>query len=450
MAIGSEIGRGAWNLFPGGVEVREQPWEHGKAVETTRNLIADKRVPAIFEAGFESHGVRIRVDILERAEGGWRLHEVKGATKLKHQFLPDISVQAFVCEETGLPVISTHLLHVNNRYIRASGEIAWREFFQSTDVTDPVKADLPRWPDVIRAQHNVISGETEPDVPPGKHYFQPYECEFIDGCSQGKPADWVLRLPRISNGTLGELVDMGIDAISDIPDDFHLTASQQRVRDCIKQKTVIVSSDLGGAVAPLGPPADYLDFETFNPGIPIYPGTRPYQTIPFQWSLHRVNRDGTVSHFEYLAEGDVDPRPKLARRLVECLSETDYPIITYTSFEKTRLTELAGAVCELSGSLKDIIGRLADLHAVISPNLDHPDFLGCKSLKSVAPALVPELGYSDLEVSDGSAASAAFYGIATGRLDAASESETRENLLAYCARDTLAMVEVHRAIRALQ
>lgn len=380
MAIGSEIGRRAWHLFPGGIEVREEPWEHGNAIETTRELIADKRVPAILEGAFEAQGVRVRIDILERTEGGWRLYEVKGSTKLKDQHLPDISVQALVCHEAGLSVIATHLLHINKDYVRGSGEIDWRDYFQSTDVTDAVKDDVLRWPDVIRSQQRTISRNIEPEVAPGKHCYRPYECEFFDGCSRGKPTDWILKLPRITDRDFGALVDMGIDAISDIPDDFKLTASQQRVRDCIRRKAPILSSNLAQAATSLGPPAYYRDFETFNPGIPIYPATRPYQTIPFQWSLHRVDKDGTLSHFEYLADGRVDPRSELAKRLVECLNETDYPIGTYTSFEKTRLTELAYSVPVLEDSLIDIVGRVIDLHAVISRHIDHPDFLGSKSL----------------------------------------------------------------------
>ena len=111
--------------------------------------------------------------------------------------------------------------------------------------------------------------------------------------------------------------------------------------------------------------------------------------------------------------------------------------------------DLARDVRALGDSLNDIVGRIVDLHAVISRHIDHPDFLGSKSLKSVAPALAPDFGYSDLEVSDGSAASAAFYGIAIGCLDATSEAEARGSLLAYCARDTLAMVKIHCAIRSL-
>ena len=72
------------------------------------------------------------------------------------------------------------------------------------------------------------------------------------------------------------------------------------------------------------------------------------------------------------------------------------------------------------------------------------------SIKTVAPALAPGFGYEDLDaVSGGAAASAAFLRVVRGELESSAERRLREALLAYCQRDTLALVEVHRALCAL-
>ena len=80
----------------------------------------------------------------------------------------------------------------------------------------------------------------------------------------------------------------------------------------------------------------------------------------------------------------------------------------------------------------------------------HPDFGGSFSIKKVLPALVPGLGYDDLEIQDGGTAAA----IETLLLDAdaltaAQQWSVRRDLLRYCVRDTLGMVRLHERLRAL-
>jgi hypothetical protein len=51
-------------------------------------------------------------------------------------------------------------------------------------------------------------------------------------------------------------------------------------------------------------PVGYLDFETFSTAIPLFDGLRPYQQVPFQFSLHRVAAPGAKpEHHAFLADG---------------------------------------------------------------------------------------------------------------------------------------------------
>jgi predicted RecB family nuclease len=90
-----------------------------------------------------------------------------------------------------------------------------------------------------------------------------------------------------------------------------------------------------------------------------------------------------------------------------------------------------------------------DLLDVVRQHVYHPGFAGSFSIKSVAPALAPGLDYADLELADGAAASTSFLRIARGELAPEEEARARQALLAYCARDTRALVEVHRALLRL-
>jgi len=187
------------------------------------------------------------------------------------------------------------------------------------------------------------------------------------------------------------------------------------------------------------------------PPIPLYEGTRPYQTIPFQWSLHTIDANDALDHKVFLADGLIDPRRQFAETLLDALANSDVPIIVYSPYEQTRLRELAANFPDLSAPLNAAITRLRDLLPIVRSAVYLPEFGFSKSIKSVAPALSPEFGYDDLQgVADGIAASGAFLQIASGAITVPEEiADLRTQLLAYCERDTLAMVEVHRALMRL-
>ena len=128
-----------------------------------------------------------------------------------------------------------------------------------------------------------------------------------------------------------------------------------------------------------------------------------------------------------------------------------YPVIVYSGYERTQLTALAMEFPDLSVALNRVIARLADLLPIVRSAVYFPDFQFSNSIKSVAPALCPSFGYDDLDgIADGLAASAAFHQIASGAIMVPDElANLRVQLLAYCERDTLAMVEAHRALDAI-
>jgi hypothetical protein len=148
-----------------------------------------------------------------------------------------------------------------------------------------------------------------------------------------------------------------------------------------------VAPDLRRLLHGYGPPAGYLDFEAMMPPIPLYEGTRPYQTIPFQWSLHTLTRDGALHHREFLADGASDPRRGFAEALIEALSDADVPIIVYSHYEQTRLRELASIFPDLRDPLTAIIGRLADLLPIVRNAVYFPAAGFSNSIKLVGPAI---------------------------------------------------------------
>jgi hypothetical protein len=450
-AMGTEVGVHAHRLFPGGVLVREGPAHHAKAVRRTQELLADTSVPAIFEAAFEHAGVRIRVDVLERlGDGRVGLREVKSNTWLKDEHVEDLAVQRYVLESSGIDVTSTELVHVNRDYVRGEGDVDWARFFERVECADEVEASLGELPDRVEEMASVVARREPPRVEPGPHCGRPHACEFWDHCTRRKPSDWIFFLPRLRPSRFADLQQAGYERISEIPSRVTLTALQSRVRDVIRSGRPFVSESLREALQPLEGASWFLDFETMNPAIPLYIGTRPFEVIPFQWSLHHRARGGQLEHHEFLAEGRGDPRRALSESLLGTLATDEASIAVYSDYERKQLAALAALFPDLAEPLGAISQRLVDLLPIVRAHVYHPAFRGSFSLKNVAPALIPGFDYSSLgEVREGGAASAVFARIACGQTQPDEEARLRGDLLAYCAHDTLALVELYRALREM-
>ena len=448
LAVGHEIGRHAHRLFPGGVLVAEEPWQHAQAVAHTTALMADTTVPAIFEAAFVHDDIRIRVDVLERRSDGWGLREVKSSTRVKDHHLDDITLQAHVLAHAGVGVSSAEVLHVNNAYVRGAGEVDWPAYFARVDVGDAVEHRRDGIATHLLEMRECLRMDDQPSIEPGGHCHAPYGCEFWDRCTADKPADWINHLPRLSAAQAGDLKALGIEAISAIPAAFPLTWKQTVIRNATASGLSYVAPDLAGRLHGFRPPACYLDFEAMMPPVPLFAGTRPYQAIPFQWSLHAIDGDGVLHHQEFLATAGEDPRRGFAETLIAALDAFTGPIVVYSAYERTQLRILASQFFDLRPAIEAIIGRLLDLLPVVRSAVYLPEFGFSNSIKSVAPALSPGFGYDDLDgIADGMAAASAFVQLASGAIsDPEQAGQLRAALLAYCKRDTLATVEVHRAL----
>ena len=192
-------------------------------------------------------------------------------------------------------------------------------------------------------------------------------------------------------------------------------------------------------------PASFLDFETINPAIPMYAGTRPYQRIPFQWSLHVRDEEGGLAHSEFLHDGDGDPREWFITSLLAAVP-MEGSIVAYSSYEQSMLRELARDFPCYRGPLLALVDRVIDLLQVVRSEYYHPGFHGSFSIKSVIPGLVPELAYDDLEIQEGAAASVSYAQLMEADTPQAKADKVREALLSYCERDTEAMVRVFEAL----
>lgn len=449
-STGIEIGLLARQLYPRGVEISAMPWEHEAAVMQTREAMADVGVEAIFEAAFEFEDIRIRVDILERlGPDCWGLCEVKSSSSVKTEHLEDAALQQFVLKSLNLDLLSVSVLHVDTGYIRGDNGIDWNLFFSRKDVSDFTNARLMNIETAINSHKQTLGRAKAPEIEPGKHC--PPNCRFWERCVSSKPDDWVFYLPRLTQNRFSELKAAGVESIAEIPEDFPLSETQTRIKSVLVDKRPYVSSDLLHALEALNGPCYYLDFEAASPAIPLFAGNRPYEQLPFQWSLHYVDGEGKLEHQEFLAAGDQDPRREFAESLVRAFNQTHEPVVVYSNFEQATVEKLATRFSDLREPLNRISARFVDLLEIVRKNVYLEEFRYSYSIKTVGPALVPGFSYDNIgDIKDGLAAAVAFQALATDRWDnPGAKSELKKNLLDYCRYDTLAMVKVVEALRGL-
>ena len=265
---------------------------------------------------------------------------------------------------------------------------------------------------------------------------------------KGMPDHWVVQLSGIGQNKLDELEEMGIYDIGEIPDGFPLNAIQERIRDCVVNSEPYIARGLKEELEDMEFPIHFLDFETLGLAIPRYAGTRPYEGIPFQWSDHILHKNGKLEHREYLCEEDKDPREEFTRTLLDVLG-CKGSIVTYTNYEKKVIEALAVDHPEHQKPLLATLDRLVDLYKIIRNNYYHPEFHGSFSLKSVLPAIIPEMSYESLTVQEGQEAGIEYMRMLDPSTPVEEKEKIKKDLLKYCGHDTLAMVRIREALLKL-
>lgn len=432
--------------FPEGFNV---PFESFMGNIALTKKLLEQRKP-LFEAGVLSGRIYSRIDILNPVnEDEWDIIEVKSSTSVKEINLHDVSFQKLCCKKAGLKIRNCKLAYINNQYVK-NGEVDPNELFILEDISTQVEEVSEGIEERVQSMLDLISDKTCSENGIGKHCLTPYECMLRQICWDFLPENSVFDL-RGGKTKQFSLYEQGILYIKDIPDDIRLSRQQQIQKECvIAGNTHVEKDEIQQFLERLEYPLYYLDFETIGPAIPIYDGTRPYQTIPFQFSLHIVENDESEPvHHSFLAEGTDDPRPQLLRKLQEMLG-SEGSIIAYNSgFEEGVLRELVEAFPEYLDWFEGILVRIVDLLMPFSNfhyyNASQKD---TASLKRVLPAITGK-GYEEMGIGAGMDASIAYERITYGDATQEEISKVRTDLEKYCSLDTEGMIWIVDKLREL-
>ena len=438
-ATGTYVGEVAQQLYPAGVLIAGD--DLGQAIIDTQAILAGEKRP-IFEATFQADGLLIRSDLLLPDKDGFRMVEVKSSTSVKDYHLDDAAIQSWVAHQARLPLTSVEIAHIDNSFVYFGGG-DYQGLFHYADISEQIagmKAEVPDW---IIAARETLSGE-EPCIAPGSQCDKPFECSFFGYCSpavETKDAFPPEVLPY--GGTLAATLRAeGYTDLRDVPEERMENWKHQRVWRVTKSGQAELNPEAGKIIATLPYPRYYIDFETINPAVPVWAGTRPYMQVPFQWSCHIETAKGVMTHCAFLADGQSDPRRHFAESLIEAVC-TDGPIFVYNApFERSRMQELAEYFSDLAPALQAVIDRIVDLLPIAREHYYHPEMRGSWSIKAVLPTIAPDLAYDNLEVANGGMAQEAFAEIMQPETSPERRRQLHHALLLYCERDTLAMVRI--------
>lgn len=445
---GIDVGVIARQLFPNGIDASAgEKFSYDKCVKKTTEEI-EKGTKIIYEAGFLFDGVLAIADIIVKDKNGWNIYEVKSSTSVSETYINDAALQYYVLSGWGLKIKSFNIIYINNQYIR-KGELNLKDFFS----VDPVlKIILPMQKEIeenIIRLKKVLARKNIPKINIGVHCHNPYACGFFNYCRKHIPENSIFDFSGMHLSKKYELYDKGIISLDDVPRDYPMNAKNKLQLEAYKSgKKIIDIEGIKSFLSGLNYPFYYLDFESFQSAVPLYDNTKPYQQVPFQFSLHiHKSKDSNLEHKEFLAETGEDPRPKFIKQLLNATKGKGDIIVYNKAFEKSRMEELARDFPEFKDELQERIGRLKDLMIPFQKKYFYsPEMKGSYSIKVVLPALVPEMNYDNLEINEGGLAAIAFNGLQY-ETDLMKIADIRQQLLEYCKMDTLAMVKILERLR---
>ena len=435
---GHLVGALSRRLFPDGIEIGPGVVDLDETLRLTAEHLPLRR--PLFEAAFAANGGYCRVDILVPApRGAWDLIEVKSTSETEPVHLTDLAFQAWVLRQAGLTLRRASLCRINPEFIR-QGEVDPEKFFVVEPLTSQVEELGPTTEKQLDAMKRVLQGSATPEPGIGPHCDSPYPCPMQAHCWAHLPKHSVMDLYRGRKKGF-ELLQSGIRALGKVPDDVKLTDRQQIQRTAVQTaRAQVNSTPLRSFLKSLEYPVRYLDFETFATAIPLFDGLRPFQQVPFQFSLHEQTAPGgPLQSVQFLADGPGDPRPAFLDQLREAVGARG-SILTYNAaFEVGRLEECAEAFPAHQGWIRKATSRVVDLLVPFRAfDYYHPEQQGSASMKAVLPALTGK-GYEGLGIQEGGTASREYLRVTHGEATAADRAQVRAQLAEYCGRDTEGM-----------
>jgi len=430
---GHRIGKLAQQLFPEGKDCTPpNPMQYQQSIAATKLLTA-QQYPVIYEAAFKYQGILIALDILECKNGIFTAYEVKSSMSISQTYLLDCAIQYYVIRQSGIPLEDFYLIHINGNYTR-NGTLEIEKLFKKKSVLKEIVKLQPYIQERINAAIQVLEQPQAPDIAVGTHCTKPYPCDFINYCWKNISSDSIWYLQGISINDKIEAVASGITTIE---------AYAQKHQDNIKLKSyiehteIINKKELLNYYKKIQYPIAFFDVEAFQSAFPVFENTKPYERIPFLYSLHIKNTTTEdYIHKDYFSKADADYRKDFLLKFLEDTAHLNTILVYNDLMEKNVLNYLADLFPEYKQEINKRISIMIDMEIPFKRlYYYHPMQLGSLSLKTIAASMLKSSNpYLSVDVKDGEEAMAIY-----NELFYLSEAERLNyynKLRTYCKTDT--------------
>lgn len=445
---GHRVGKLAQSLFPGGKDCTPpNVFSYDQSIAATKALV-QARFPVIYEAAFKFQGILVALDILVNKDGKWYAYEVKSSLRISKTYLQDISIQYYVIKNCGLELEDIFIVHINGDYVLKNDQLDLHRFFKTVSVKEQVYEQQADIEASINRARSVLSLESVPDVDTGAHCFKPYPCDYLGTCWKGQEKNPILNLAGASLADKIQWVKQGLSSFNELPIEYLSSARMQAQLEANKtQQAYIKKEEFSQFMSNIHYPLYFFDIEAYQPAIPVFNETSPFQAIPFQFSIHYApSKDAPLEAIEYITPPGEDGRENFLLAFIRATEKPGQILVFNTLLEKGILYQLGKLFPGYAKYVKDRMQRMVDVETPFRKDwFYHPNMRGGYSMKSILPALVDNMSYKDMNVKDGVDAMIIYQQLITEN-DMDKKQQVIEDLLSYCRMDTLGLYNVYKKL----
>lgn len=439
---GTDVGVFAQQLFPGGVDVtKDEKWNQLHYAQKTKELI-EQGVETIYEATFIHNDLLVMVDILHKQDGKWEAYEVKSSIKISETYVKDACFQYFVIKNCLTDLMDFKLLTINPNYV-LSGELDIEKLFKTTSIIKDATKNLSYFTFKTQVAKETLEKGKIPNIPVGTHCFQPYDCDFLSLCWKGMNEDnSVFYLGKQSKQQLFDYYNNGIKTIDQIDSKTLKKEISIQVKAVAAKEEQIYKDEMIAFLSVIKKPYCSLDIEVWMAALPFYQHTKPFQQIPFLFSIIHEENDG-IKKYSYFKPIESDLREEFLKNILVSTKPFETILMYDKSLEENVLNQLAEVFPDYKAQIDILKSKIVDLaEPVKQGNYYHPAMKGNFSLKSLAPIIHADTKFDNMDIQSGISAMYVYEGLLHQQNEIEKEN-IKSQLIEYCEMDALVTFQLY-------
>ena len=382
-------------------------------------------------------------DILHKTDDQWIAYEVKSSLKISETYVKDACFQYFVIKNCLPNLIDFNLLNLNSKYV-LEGELDIKQLFKCTSILADAEKNTVYFQHKTQLTKHVLEQNKIPDIAIGTHCFQPYDCDFVGTCWKDTQVENSIfslgKLPRQQllnyyNNNIKRIEDIDVSTIEKKEIKTQVVATKNQTEYIDKAELQAYLSSIKGKICS-------VDIEVWMPAIPYYNGTKPFEMIPFLFSMV-FEADNKMERLSYLKPIHNDSRELFLEQLIEATNPFDTILVYDKSLEESVLNQLLVLYPSYKNAINRIKEKIIDLAIPIKKgNYYHPNMKGNYTLKSLAPIVSESTSFDGLDVQSGISAMYMYEELLS--TPNAFDAETlKQQLIDYCEMDALTTYQLY-------